>query len=56
MPAGPPPQGIRILVDYLTILGFLRKDGDRYALTPDAFLNRGSPAYLVGALEFLLAP
>src|SRR2546422_6279513 len=38
------PRGIRILCDYLTILGFLTKSGDRYALTPDSalFLNRKS--------------
>jgi 2-polyprenyl-3-methyl-5-hydroxy-6-metoxy-1,4-benzoquinol methylase len=56
--AGADPRGVRILADYLTILGFLRKTGDQYDLTPDAdaFLNRGSPAYLGGAIEFLLAP
>ena len=45
------PRGVRILADYLTILGFLRKHDDRYELTPDAntFLNRTSPAYLGGA-------
>jgi 2-polyprenyl-3-methyl-5-hydroxy-6-metoxy-1,4-benzoquinol methylase len=55
---GADPRGVRILSDYLTIVGFLRKDGDRYELTPDAdaFLNRNSPAYLGGATEFLLAP
>jgi hypothetical protein len=52
------PRGVRILADHLTLLGFLRKSGDRYALTPDsaAFLDRASPAYLGGAVEFLLAP
>jgi 2-polyprenyl-3-methyl-5-hydroxy-6-metoxy-1,4-benzoquinol methylase len=52
------PRGIRILADYLTILGFLRKERDRYSLLPDAevFLNRKSPAYLGGAVEFLLTP
>jgi 2-polyprenyl-3-methyl-5-hydroxy-6-metoxy-1,4-benzoquinol methylase len=51
-------RGIRILADYLTILGFLHKHGDRYELTADAkaFLDRESPAYLGGAVEFLLAP
>src|SRR2546425_12836575 len=51
------PRGIRILCDYLTILGFLTKSGDRYALTPDSalFLNRKSPAYAGGTLEFLLS-
>jgi 2-polyprenyl-3-methyl-5-hydroxy-6-metoxy-1,4-benzoquinol methylase len=52
------PRGIRILADYLAILGFLRKDGDRYALTADAkvFLDRASPSYLGGAARFVLAP
>ena len=51
------PRGVRILADYLTVLGFLRKHGDAYELTPDSevFLNRKSPAYLGGTLEFLLS-
>jgi 2-polyprenyl-3-methyl-5-hydroxy-6-metoxy-1,4-benzoquinol methylase len=51
-------RGIRILADYLTILGFLTKHGDRYELTDDAkvFLDRKSPAYLGGAVSFMLAP
>ena len=51
-------RGVRILADYLTILGFLTKSDDRYALTPDSamFLNRQSPAFLGGALQFLLTP
>jgi 2-polyprenyl-3-methyl-5-hydroxy-6-metoxy-1,4-benzoquinol methylase len=52
------PRGIRILANYLTTLGFLRKGGEQYELTGDAevFLNRKSPAYLGGTLEFLLTP
>lgn len=52
------PRGIRILANYLTTLGFLRKVGEQYELTGDAevFLNRKSPAYLGGTLEFLLTP
>jgi predicted nicotinamide N-methyase len=55
---GAAPRGVRILADYLTIVGFLAKSGDRYELTQDAaaFLDRKSPAYLGGAVEFLLAP
>jgi 2-polyprenyl-3-methyl-5-hydroxy-6-metoxy-1,4-benzoquinol methylase len=51
------PRGIRILADYLTIIGFLRKDGDRYELTPDSavFLDRRSPAYLGGTVDFMLS-
>jgi hypothetical protein len=55
---GADPRGVRILADYLTILGFFKKQDDRYELTPDAkvFLDRNSPAYLGGTLEFLLNP
>ena len=51
-------RGMRILCDYLTTLGFITKSGDRYALTPDSemFINRKSPAYLGGTVEFLLSP
>jgi ubiquinone/menaquinone biosynthesis C-methylase UbiE len=51
-------RGVRILCDYLVILGFLSKEGGRYGLTPDSalFLDRRSPAYLGGTLEFLLSP
>jgi ubiquinone/menaquinone biosynthesis C-methylase UbiE len=51
-------RGIRILADQLTISGFLLKAVDRYELTPDSnvFLNRKSPAYLGGTLDFLLTP
>lgn len=53
-----PERGIRILSDYLTILGFLTKDGSHYALTPDSaiFLDRNSPAYLGCSADFFLAP
>ena len=52
------PRGIRILANYLTTLGFLRKGDEQYELTGNAevFLNRKSPAYLGGTLEFLLTP
>ena len=51
-------RGVRILADYLTIVGFLTKSGDQYVLTADSavFLTRQSPAYLGGTLEFLLTP
>ncbi len=50
-------RGVRILCDYLTILGFLEKSGDRYALTPDSatFLDEKSPAYAGDAAAFLLS-
>jgi len=52
------PRGTRILCDYLTVTGFLRKGRDAYALTPDSavFLDRASPACVAGAAEFLYAP
>jgi ubiquinone/menaquinone biosynthesis C-methylase UbiE len=51
-------RGVRILADYLTILGFLEKKGDRYSLTRDSatFLDQKSPAYAGGAAAFLLSP
>jgi ubiquinone/menaquinone biosynthesis C-methylase UbiE len=55
---GAAERGARILADYLTILGFLTKSGDRYALTPDSamFLSRKSPAYVGAMMQFLLSP
>nr|CAA9211607.1 Hydroxyindole O-methyltransferase [uncultured Armatimonadetes bacterium] len=51
-------RGVRILSDYLTVLGFLTKAGPRYGLSQDAavFLDARSPAYMGGAIEFLLDP
>ena len=51
-------RGMRILCDYLVIIGFLTKEGQRYRLTPDSamFLNKHSQGYLGGAIEFLLSP
>jgi ubiquinone/menaquinone biosynthesis C-methylase UbiE len=51
-------RGVRILCDFLVVNGFLTKDGGTYGLTQDSavFLDRRSPAYMGGALEFLLAP
>lgn len=53
-----PERGIRIVSDTLTILGFLTKDGARYALTPDSalFLDRNSPAYVGASAQFFFAP
>jgi 2-polyprenyl-3-methyl-5-hydroxy-6-metoxy-1,4-benzoquinol methylase len=55
---GASERGTRILLDYLTLRGFVVKSGNRYELTPDsaAFLNRRSPAYLGGTVQFLAAP
>ena len=51
-------RGMRILCDFLTIMGMLTKQDNRYALTLDSatFLDKRSPAYLGGAVEFLAAP
>jgi 2-polyprenyl-3-methyl-5-hydroxy-6-metoxy-1,4-benzoquinol methylase len=51
-------RGTRILCDYLTIIGFLTKQGDRYQLTPDTtvFLSKRSPAYMGGTMAFLGSP
>jgi SAM-dependent methyltransferase len=48
-------RGVRILCDYLTVQGFLSKDGGRYGLPPDTalFLDRNSPAYLGSIVGFL---
>jgi len=53
---GAAPRGIRILADYMTIVGFLTKRDDRYELTAEAaaFLDRRSPAYFGQVAEFLL--
>ena len=47
-------KGTRVLCDYLTIMEMLTKQGDRYGLTLDSsvFLDKRSPAYLGGAVEF----
>ena len=51
-------RGVRTLCDFLTIHGFLTKEGAQYTLAADSalFLNRHSPAYIGTAIEFLLTP
>ena len=51
-------RGVRMLADYLTMLGFLEKSGNGYSLTPDSetFLVKTAPAYVGGTLEFMLSP
>jgi SAM-dependent methyltransferase len=51
-------RGMRILCDYLVIIGFLTKQGSTYGLTADSamFLDRRSPAYLGSAEQFLTSP
>lgn len=52
---GASERGVRILCDYLTILGFLNKEVSRYSLTQESaiFLNRHSPACLASLVGFL---
>jgi SAM-dependent methyltransferase len=52
------PRGLRILCDYLTVTGFLEKEGGAYRLGRDAavFLDRRSPTYLGSLGDFLLDP
>jgi 2-polyprenyl-3-methyl-5-hydroxy-6-metoxy-1,4-benzoquinol methylase len=51
-------RGMRILCDYLTMVGFLEKTADTYQLTAAsaAFLSKRSQAYLGGTLQFLCTP
>jgi precorrin-6B methylase 2 len=51
-------RGARMLCDYLVVIGFLSKEDGRYRLTQDSavFLDKRSPAYMGGAIEFLLSP
>src|SRR4030095_10851518 len=55
---GTSERGMRILCAFLSIKGFLTKDGNRYSLTPDSamFLDKRSPAYLGGVTEFISSP
>lgn len=57
-PCGASERGLRILCDYLTLLGFLTKQNEDYTLTPSSavFLNRNSPAYAGGVIDFMLSP
>lgn len=52
---GAAERGMRILCDYLVVMGLLTKEENRYGLSPDAavFLNRHSPACIAAAVTFL---
>lgn len=52
---GAAERGARILCDFLTIQGFLTKEGNRYSLTQESalFLDRRSPACLASMSQFL---
>lgn len=51
-------RGMRILCDYLTVLGFLTKDNRRYSLTPTSalFLDRAALSYAGSIVGFLNSP
>ncbi len=51
-------RGIRILCDYLVVIGFLTKEDSQYKLTPDSamFLDQRSPACIARAANFLNSP
>ena len=53
---GAAERGIRILCDYLTIVGHLTKQDGRYGLTPNsrALLSKRSPVYMGSMGDFLL--
>jgi 2-polyprenyl-3-methyl-5-hydroxy-6-metoxy-1,4-benzoquinol methylase len=55
---GASTRGVRILADFLTIMGFLSKDGLEYSLSLEArlFLDKSSPAYFGGAARFIMDP
>lgn len=55
---GNSPRGVRILCDFLCVIGLLEKDTDLYMLSDDAkrFLDRSSPHCLADIINFLAAP
>jgi cyclopropane fatty-acyl-phospholipid synthase-like methyltransferase len=54
---GAAERGVRILCDYLTIMGLLTKENGRYALTEESalYLDKRSPASLHAVTGFLAA-
>jgi ubiquinone/menaquinone biosynthesis C-methylase UbiE len=55
---GASQRGLRILCDYLTVLGLLKKQDLRYSLAPVSrtFLDESSPFARGGIVDFLAAP
>ncbi len=51
-------RGIRILCDYLVIIGFLTKQDRRYSLSPESagFLDRRSPTSMASTAGYLTLP
>jgi hypothetical protein len=52
------PRGVRILCDYLTVLGFLEKSGTRWHQAPVArtFIDAASPNSMASIVRFLAGP
>ena len=55
---GTSSRGMRILCDFLTVIGLLNKDGRIYSVTPTGrrYLDRSSPAWLGSFIDFFAAP
>jgi ubiquinone/menaquinone biosynthesis C-methylase UbiE len=55
---GAAERGVRVLCDYLVVIGLLAKNDGRYSLAPDTavFLDRRSLAYMGSAARFLMSP
>ena len=53
---GTSSRGMRILCDFLTVIGLLNKDGRTYSATPTGrrYLDRSSPAWLGSSIDFFL--
>jgi ubiquinone/menaquinone biosynthesis C-methylase UbiE len=51
-------RGVRIICDYLTVIGLLLKEKDRYRLTPTsaAFLDHRSESSMASMIRFINAP
>jgi ubiquinone/menaquinone biosynthesis C-methylase UbiE len=51
-------RGMRILCDFLTVIGLLKKEQGFYSLAPAAsrYLDRASPGCIAGSIDFFAAP
>ena len=56
--SGAAERGVRIVCDFLAVLGIITKRAGHYALTPSSatFLDRRSPSYLGGSAAFMIDP
>lgn len=55
---GAAPRGLRALLNHLAMDGFLKRNGETYALsaTAAAFLDRAAPTYVGSAATFIASP